>query len=109
MGLFATVALLTGACQATPTLGQQACAAALLEGTLVERAGTLLVDPSWGEPQVVDWPDGIGVAQTQMGWALVGFFGQTIAREGDSISVGGGEFDGVWQACGEIGVNEPGS
>lgn len=97
--------LTIAACQGTPTLGPQACPLALLEGTLVVDAGDLLVDPSsGGPPMVVQWPDGVHVTQTDTGPVLVGFFGQTIARAGEFVSMGGGYSagDAFFQACGEI-------
>jgi hypothetical protein len=75
----------------------------------VADGGTLVVVTPLGGPQVVRWPDGVTVAQTEAGLALVGFFGQTIAREGDFVSMGGGEFGGAFQACGEISVTPQGS
>jgi hypothetical protein len=42
--------------------------------------------------------------------SLIGFFGQTIAREGDYIEMGGGETgDDVFHGCGEIKVNDDAS
>jgi hypothetical protein len=42
---------------------------------------------------------------------LVGFFGQTVAREGDFIEMGGGYSagDAFFQGCGEIKVTGSGS
>jgi hypothetical protein len=110
LALAFALTLSSAACQGTPFLGPQECPMALLEGTLVEEpAGTLAVDTTWGETVAVRWPDGVTVAQTEGGPVLVGFFGQTIAREGEFVSVGGGEFDGAFQVCGEIRFEPVGS
>jgi len=57
----------------------------------VDDAGTLAIETAPGHAQRVVWPDGVTVAETGSGLALIGFFGQTIAREGDFIQMGGGK------------------
>jgi hypothetical protein len=93
------------ACQGRPTLGQ-GCPQALISGTLVNDAGTLSIETAPGHTARVVWPDGVTVAHTDSGFALIGFFGQTIAREGDVIDMGGGNTTGdeVFVGCGEITV-----
>lgn len=97
---FATVA-----CQGTPTL-IQSCPLALISGTLVDDAGTLSIETAPGHAVRGVWPDGVTVGQTESGLALIGFFGQTIAREGDVIQMGGGYTtgDAAFVGCGEITV-----
>ena len=84
---------------------------ALLEGTLVANAGDLSVETPLGGTQAVHWPDGVRVSQTEDRPVLVGFFGQTIARPGDIVSLGGGYSpgDAFFQACGEIRFEPVGS
>lgn len=99
--ILAVLVLVLVGCQGRPTLEAVACPAALIEGVLVGQGEELLL----GEERVV-WPDGVRVWRVGESLALVGFFGQVIAREGDHISMGGGYHpdDDLFHGCGEIRV-----
>ena len=99
-------AALTGAgCQGTPSLSVS-CPLALISGTLVVDGEGLALETSPGQIATVTWPDGVHAGRVDGVMSLIGFFGQTIAREGDYIEMGGGETgDDVFHGCGEIKVN----
>ena len=107
--LVATMLAAVG-CQGRPTLGQ-GCPTGLITGTLVEDEGTLSIEVSPGRTQQVLWPDGVTVSQAESGLALIGFFGQVIARQGDVIEMGGGYTtgDALFISCGEIKLTAQGS
>jgi hypothetical protein len=96
-GLWLAAALAMG----TTTGG---CAAALLQGRLVEQDGTLAVEsvPS-GTITRVTWPFGYGIG-TENGTLTVTRLFSTVAREGDEISVGGGMAadNTTWAGCGQV-------
>jgi hypothetical protein len=93
-------------CQGTPTI-LTSCPLALVQGTLVASGENLEIDVPGGSTQLVHWPDGVSVGRSDGTLALIGFFGQVIAREGDYIEMGGGEgADGVFKGCGEIRVTD---
>lgn len=110
VALLLATTLTTVACQGRPTLSQE-CPQALISGTLVDDAGTLSIETAPGHAARVVWPDGVTASQTGSGLALIGFFGQTIAREGDVVRMGGGytSGDAAFVGCGEITVVGRGS
>ena len=76
-----------------------------MSGTLVADGDGLAVETSTDNTVMVHWPDGVHAGRVDGVMSLIGFFGQTIAREGDYIEMGGGSgLDGVFQGCGEIKV-----
>lgn len=84
-----------------------ACPAALIEGTLVadERWGMALAGTD-GIRRKVLWPHGYTARREAGGLVLYDAGGSVVAREGDVVSIGGGETgsDGSWLACGGISV-----
>ncbi len=78
------------------------CATALLQGRLVEADGTLAVEgvPGGGITRV-EWPFGYGVGEEDGTLTLTRVF-MTVAREGDLVSVGGGEGGPGFRACGPV-------
>lgn len=84
-----------------------ACPAALLPGTLVAQDAQLdIKEDAGGFVRPVRWPFGYGVRQTSDGLVVTDLFGSIKAREGDHVSLPGGEVssDGPWGVCGEIQV-----
>jgi hypothetical protein len=82
--------------------GPSGCPTALLQGTLVERDGTLAVAAIPGGRVVgVEWPFGYGVGTEDGTLTLTRVF-MTVAREGDLVSVGGGEGGPGFRACGPV-------
>ena len=70
--------------------GPGACPTALLQGTLVEREGTLAVASIPGGAIVeVTWPFGYGVDRSDGTLTLTRVF-MPVAAEGDEVSLGGG-------------------
>lgn len=90
---------------ALATAGPGGCPTALLEGTLVERDGTLAVASAFDGTVVgVRWPFGYGVGEENGTLTLTRVFA-TVARAGDTVSMGGGSGDGgVFAACGPVAV-----
>ena len=84
----------------------QACPAALITGTLVAdvRWGIALDDPAGFVREVV-WPSGYA-ARDDGRLLLLNEAGRVVAREGDQVTIGGGEIgsDGAWLACGGLTV-----
>lgn len=99
-----TVALLASL---TMTVAGCGCPAALLPGVLVAQGSELAIreDPS-GFLRPVRWPFGYGTRQDADGLVLTDLFGNIKAREGDHVSLPGGETssDGPWGVCGELVV-----
>ena len=85
--------------------GPDGCPTALLEGTLVEQSGTLAVKSAFdGTAVAVRWPFGYGGGEENGTLTLTRVFA-TVAREGDTVSMGGGEGGaGVFAACGPVAV-----
>jgi hypothetical protein len=77
-----------------------ACAAALLEGTLVAVDGDLRVQDEQGTAWHVVWPYGYYAQQTDDGVRLYSP-DEELAGEGDRVRIGGGEFGaaGQWRFC----------
>ncbi len=88
-----------------------ACPAALIEGTLVddERHGMALAGTDGVRRQIL-WPPGYTTQLDASGLVLYDEVGSIVAREGDFVSIGGGETasDGPWLACGDITVMDSG-
>jgi hypothetical protein len=87
-----------------------ACMAALIEGMLVRDApsGLALRDPQGLLRQVV-WSNGYSAHNDAGRLVLLDASGVVVAREGDRVSIGGGEIDsnGTWLACGGTTVLTP--
>jgi hypothetical protein len=87
------------------------CPAALIEGTLVadERQGMAL-DGTDGVRRQILWPPGYTIQRDASGLVLYDAVGSIVAREGEVVTIGGGErgSDGPWLACGDITVMESG-
>ena len=81
------------------------CQTALLQGTLVDLDGTLGVqqEPP-GRAVPVAWPIGYGVRGDQGVLVLTRFLVVDIAREGDTVSLGGGMTagDSTFVGCGPV-------
>jgi hypothetical protein len=84
--------------------GPGTCPTALLQGTLVEREGTLAVASVPGGAVVdVAWPFGYGVERRDGTLTLTRVF-MPVAREGDQVSIGGGSDGSGFQGCGPIAL-----
>ena len=81
------------------------CPDALLEGTLTERGGELIVRYE-NVMQVVDWPvSGHRVYNDDGQLVVKNWLGMIVARAGDEVLLGGGESEpGVWSICGQFEV-----
>jgi len=84
--------------------------AALSEGLLVrnDQSGVALRDPKGLMRQVI-WPDNYSTVNDN-GWLIVlDAAGNTVAHEGDRVSIGSGEIDakGTWLGCGGITTLAP--
>jgi hypothetical protein len=80
------------------------CPTALMQGALVEVAGSLGVESvPPGSVSKVDWPFGYSVGEEDGTLVLTRLF-TTVAREGDPVSVGGGSLgdDSSFTACGQV-------
>jgi hypothetical protein len=105
------VALLFAACLALAGGGCTGCATALLEGVLVAGGdGGLAVRAADGTVVEVRWPDGVGVGRDGNQLVLRNPLGLVVAREGEYVSMGGGQTgnDGEFGACGPIAVKASG-
>ena len=82
------------------------CPTALAEGTLVETSRTTLgVRSAFGGGVIeVRWPLGYGVRTDGGRLVLADGLGSVVARQGDTVSMGGGDADGVFAACGPVAV-----
>jgi hypothetical protein len=84
------------------------CPGALLEGVLVERDGTLVVQHEDGFVAPVRWSaSNHRVEERDGALAVVDWIGFVTAREGDTVHLGGGEFEGAWHTCGMFEVGPP--
>lgn len=87
----------------TASLG--GCPTALLQGTLANVDGTLGVEQtSPGRAMPVAWPIGYGVRDDQGVLVLTRFLVVDVAREGDTVSIGGGMSadDSTFKGCGPV-------
>ncbi len=85
----------------------QSCPAALLVGVLTEQEGELVVIPEGGGSATrVNWPSGHTVRRDGDTLVVTDLVGMVIAREGDSVRLGGGETtrSGTWDVCGLLEV-----
>ena len=86
----------------------QACPTALLVGILAEHAGELVVIPE-GQTTAerVNWPSGYGIRPDGDTLVVTDVFGREVAREGDTVHLGGGETtqSGTFDVCGHIEVD----
>lgn len=85
---------------------QQVCLDALLEGTLLPDGGTgFIVRHDEGFVAPVTWPDGYTVRDAEVR-ELVDPTGRVVAREGDLVTLGGGEFGTprTFHVCGPFTV-----
>jgi hypothetical protein len=81
------------------------CPTALLQGTLIELDGTLGVQQTPpGQAMPVAWPIGYGVRDDRGVLVLTRFLVVDVAREGDTVSVGGGmsRDNSIFQGCGPV-------
>jgi hypothetical protein len=84
--------------------GPGACPTALLQGTLVEREGTLAVASVPGGAIVeVAWPFGYGVERGDGTLTLTRVF-MPVAAVGDQVSLGGGADGGGFVGCGPVAL-----
>lgn len=86
----------------------QACPTALLVGVLTEQTGELVVIPEGRAPaERVNWPSGYGVRPDGDSLVVTDVFGREVAREGDTVRLGGGETtqSGTFDVCGLIEVD----
>ena len=99
------VVVLLGAASGCDT----ACAGALMEGVLTERNGDLVVAHEDGFVEPVNWSASHHSVRDDGGeLVVVDWLGIVKAREGDFVSLGGGETEevGVWNICGRFEVGE---
>lgn len=84
------------------------CPAALLSGVIVAQGSDLSLGVDTGDTvHPVRWPFGYGVRQDADGLVLTDLFGNVMAREGDLVTLPGGETnsnDDAWRVCGEMEV-----
>ena len=82
------------------------CMQALITGTLVIHPDSGLVIKTRNREVPVEWPVGYTARERPDGVELLDEHGTVVAREGDQISLGGGEVgpdgSGFWRTCGEI-------
>ena len=109
-GSFLILTLLLGACATPlpfePTATPEACSAALLEGVLLrDDAAGFLVRHAEGFVTPIVWPDGYSVRDEDV-LELLDPAGAVVAREGDSVSAGGGMIgnDEAFAVCGAFSV-----
>src|SRR3990172_8804328 len=87
----------------TASLG--GCPTALVQGTLVRVDGTLGVEPvPPGQVMPVAWPIGYGIRDDRGVLVLTRFLVVDVAREGETVSVGGGMSanNSTFQGCGPV-------
>lgn len=94
-----------------PQPSEEACDAALLEGSLVaDDAGGFLVAHESGAVTAVSWPEGYEVQVLDGARVLLDPSGNVVAREGDVVSLGGGmnADDTAFVVCGPFTVTPAG-
>jgi hypothetical protein len=105
------VAVPTQAPEPQPVRTPAACPSALIEGRLVgdEHWGMALEDTG-GLTRKILWPPGYTTQRDASGLVLYDAGGSVVAREGDVVSIGGGETgsDDPWLACGDITAMDSG-
>jgi len=94
----------------TAALRPQACMAALMTGKLARNPGSGLgLDhgPA-GPPTVVEWPFRYSARDEGGQIALLDETGRVVAREGDTVQMGGGLGQlNIWYTCGPVEVIPP--
>jgi hypothetical protein len=102
--------LLSALVSTSVTGGCTGCPTALLTGVLAEEAGELVVLDGDAGVHPVTWPDFHSVRAEGDTLVLTNLIGAVVAREGDTIRLGGGETDperpGVFEVCGQLEVIE---
>lgn len=80
------------------------CPQALLSGVLVERDGTLAVQSANGDVTAVDWSN--YSLRRDGGELVVAEWFHVLAREGDTVDLGGGadREAGPFKVCGQVAV-----
>jgi hypothetical protein len=90
--------------------GCSGCPTALLTGVLAEQAGELVVLDGGGQVHPVTWPEFHSVSAEGDTLVLTNVIGAVVAREGDTVRLGGGEIDperpGAFEVCGQLEVTE---
>ena len=90
------------------TAASCSCPAALLPGVLVAQDSELSIkEDTGGFVRPIRWPFGYGVGREPDGLILTDILGNMKAREGDHVSLPGGEIssNGPWGVCGEIQID----
>ena len=86
----------------------QGCPTGLFAGVLTEQDGDLVVIPAGGGPaKRINWPSGHAVRRDGETLVVTDVFGRVVAREGDTVRLGGGETsqtDKTWTVCGTFEV-----
>jgi hypothetical protein len=85
----------------------QGCPTALLTGVLAEDAGELVVVDDGGEARRVTWPGGHSVRADGDTLVLTNTLGGVVAREGDTVRLGGGQDAArpdAFKVCGPVEV-----
>ena len=83
------------------------CPTALLTGVLAEQADKLVVLDGRGGPHPVTWTDGHSVRAEGDTLVLTNVMGAVVAREGDTVRLGGGqdpERPDAFRVCGTLEV-----
>ena len=85
------------------------CPTALASGVLAAQGDELVLRAETGEFLRVDWPDGYGTSTDANGELVLSHvLGGIVARQGDTVNVGGGmvDDDTVFDGCGDVWVSE---
>jgi hypothetical protein len=92
----------------TTGCGPQGCPAALLSGVLVEVDGQLVVEAPNGEVVAVDWSN-YAIRRDGDDLLVTEFLVNVLAREGDTVNLGGGHVagNGPFKVCGQVEVVHP--
>lgn len=83
------------------------CPTALLSGVLIANGSELAIrEEVGGVVREIAWPSGLRVRPADGVLEVADLFGGAKAREGDRVSLQGGESspNGPWEVCGEIEV-----
>jgi hypothetical protein len=91
----------------TAKVANAICMEALMTGKLARDARTGLgVTAANGQQMPVEWPFGYSARNDGGRLALVDETGVIVAREGDTVEVGGGFGNVMWHACGPVTVGQ---
>jgi len=91
----------------TAKVANAICMEALMTGKLARDARTGLgVTAADGQQMPVEWPFGYSARNDGGRLALVDETGVIVAREGDTVEVGGGFGNVMWHACGPVTVGQ---